>query len=273
MESVCKLLALNKLGILPFDGETRKEFLSRADSLLQNKSKQNQTEPFFNLAKEEYDIFPSWVKIVFDKKEVGRFHLAATIYKKTKRWGYLVDFIALQPAWKEEVFYRKYSKQEVLSHEALHILRAGNLFSSYDEILAYQSQKNGFRRFFGEVFGEEKSVIITLALSFVLLLISFFSLGFFFLFFLLYMGWIFFLFFLLFLKKKILKAALKRIKKIASRNTAKFVLCRMTEKEIKMFSKKSEKECLEYVLKKTRTSLRWLVIYKSYFGPEGCKNV
>ena len=67
---------------------------------------------------------------------------------------------------KKERYLWFYTRSEILAHEAVHAKRLGYKEPIFEEILAYQTSPNRFRRFFGPMFRSSKETIFFILASF-----------------------------------------------------------------------------------------------------------
>lgn len=269
-------MILNQRGLLPLDHEDSISFLKRADKL--EGQPDVRIEAPFSLGtpinwhewdwakstlKELFDVSPDWVRGYYSKEKLAPWHGAMTWILKD--FTYLIQ---LRPSLKKGKYLKIYDKDEILTHEAVHAVRAGLNSSKFEEFFAYWTATSLFRKIFGPLFQSPKeSNIFMLLLSLLFLgqlslnpFLSLFS-------FLLPVGYVSFLLFRLFLRRrKINKVLLKISSLTASKNKARAILFRLTDFEIENFSKWSHKKISSFITEEAKKNLRWKVINLAYFN-------
>jgi hypothetical protein len=274
-----KFLILNQRGFLPLDHEDLTLFLKRVDTLeelpsseakvpfsLENPVKWHEWDWAKSTLKELFDVSPDWVRGYYSKEKLAPWHGAMTwVFNESKDFTYLIQ---LRPSLKKKKYLKIYDKDEILTHEAVHAVRAGLNSSKFEEFFAYWTATSLFRKVFGPLFQSPKeSNIFMLLLSLLflgqLLQNPFLSLSSF----LLPVGYVSFLLFRLFLRrKKINKVLLKISSLTASKNKARAILFRLTDFEIENFSRWSHKKISSFISEEAKKNLRWEVINLAYFN-------
>lgn len=275
MLSKLSLKILNERGFFPFEKETEKTFFQRVSeepfSAKEFFEKEGERPPFslkqkvpvedwaFSLAKLQkfYQIKPHYLEAYYAKKGLRFWHPAMTwVFEgiKTHR-----DFPLIQ-------LHPNCLADEILSHEAVHLVRAPLKSEKYEEFFAYSLSNRFLRKCFGPLFSSEKDA------SFWMwgLLGNLFSQ--------LFLSekvadLILFLFLLVLIKKMsslfFRKMQLKKAEKMAeilleNASEAKAFLFRLTDEEIDFFAEKSLDKVKDFILKNTKEKLRWKLIKASY---------
>ncbi len=249
-----KLLDLNKRGLIHAPDESDEGFFKRCRTASFAGS-----SPPSRLAKSLYDIDPDWVYMIYDNKGL-HFWEGACTWKKQ-------DHITLQlnKAFECKESYLGYSKEEVIAHELVHVVRGHFEEPVFEEILAYQSSPSPLRRLCAPLFRSPKEsafFVISLVVFFIAVLfetfqkvalagfLGMFSLGFYRLF---WAQWTF-------------NRTRKKIAKIVGKEKVLAVMLRLTDREIIRFSKMPEEAILNYAKKMAKIHLRWQQIAGSYFS-------
>ena len=266
---------MNERGFFPFAKETEKTFFQRISqepfSAKEFFKKEGELPPFslkrkvpvedwaFSLAKlqKSYQIKPCHLEAYYAKKGLRFWHPAMTwVFEgiKTHR-----DFPLIQ-------LHPNRLADEILSHEAVHLVRAPLKSEKYEEFFAYSLSNQFLRKCFGPLFSSEKDASFWIwsllgnvfsQLFFpekIADLVLFLSL----LFFIRKMSSLFF-------RKMQLKKAEKMAKILLENPTeAKAFLFRLTDEEIDFFAEKSSDKVKDFILKNTKEKLRWRLIKASY---------
>jgi hypothetical protein len=259
-----KLLNLDSRGIFPGPSESRDDFLRRALSV-----KNITTSKIPSMTKEIFNAFPDWVEIRFGSKDLLPWEGAATWIEKSEECG-CISSIQL----KSSLPARFYPQTEVIAHEMVHAMRLMFEESRFEEILAFRTSKNRFRRFFGPLFtrpGEAKGFVYLMVCSWIFYASEFifdFSLGAKYLLWapLLALGWGVYR---LIRSQKIFSTALDHLEK-AIKNPGKSlaVALRLSDSEIEQFAKSSPEEIALFAERERVTSVRWEQLYLCYFIPQ-----
>jgi hypothetical protein len=252
------LLALNSRGIFPGPAESPENFLRRGE--LSGKAPQCKA---FELTKALFDAAPDWVEIKQEAKGLLPWEGAATWIEENAD-GQKISAIQLKPSLPSF-----YSLDEVLAHELVHAMRVGFEESRFEEVLAYQTSKSKFRRYFGPIFSKTAEVKGFIFLMLVTWLLYWTELvldvewggAFFFGAPSLALGWGVFR---LMRTQKVFSNALRNLEQvIAKPGKSLAVALRLTDAEIAQFAKSSTEEIVAFV--KKETSLRWRQLSAAYF--------
>ena len=252
------LLLYNKRGIFPFPGEKKEDFLKKISKI----SLSNKKEPTsFSKLKNLFDIEPNWAQIQYTNKGL-KFWEAALLEVGEEGYNLKINKIFE----KKSRYLGLYQKEEVINHELCHLGRMHFDEPRYEELLAYQTS-NPFRKIVGPLFESPKEslfLMIFLLCSFladlslstnILLTLALKKIP------LLYLGCLALRLNRRYSKFNRCKGKLKKI--LNNPEKALFVMYRMRDQEIDLFSKMKIEEIKEYILK--QSELRWEIIKKAYF--------
>lgn len=188
--------------------------------------------------------------------------------------GVSIPILQLRKKLKKGAFFKIYELEDILAHELAHFARAGFDDPKFEEFFAYFTSSSVIRKLFGPI--AVKSTEIALFLFFLIVTLASQYLGVFFNY------KIFDILFLVFcyLSIKIVCLGIVRLgyrrwtfnkcyKKLFSifgkKEKAMAVMFRLTDKEIKLFSKSNVEEIRNYAKEQKEKSLRWKVIDLAYF--------
>jgi len=287
-----KLIYLNQAGFIPGPFETEENFFERVNLAMQffNEKelffKNVQIRPPFPLDDKvikplrhwvrsqlirRFDITPDFLHIYFHNKGLSFFQGAATWLLELDN-KITLPLLQLRTGLKKGKYLGIYGFDEIVSHESVHAARA--LFDEkiFEEHFAYMTSSSFLRRIFGPIVKNTWEIIILFILCFFVFAFVFFpsssllsyvgSFSFFAL-----LGYASFGLIRLFKNRLFFVLALRKLKKIfKSKDTAFFVLFRLTDREIFSFAISSRKKILEYANQQKNKSLRWKVIYLAYFA-------
>lgn len=222
-----------------------------------------------------YDTSSSWISLFFSNHQLPFWQGGcAWIFQMTEDspTGALIQ---LRKAFSHSSTYLGiYEREELLEHELVHVGRMEFKEPIFEEILSYRTSKSMFRRLFGPLFQSSmESFIFLLLLGFVFIFDNFlFSLQH------LHahkiglwlwtapLGYFAYLFTRLLRRQKIFNRCLKKLSEcLGSSQNARYVIYRLQDKEIVMFSKSSIEAIKEYAREHALNELRWKVIVEAYF--------
>lgn len=225
------LLELNARGLIPGPAETEADFYQRAAA-----AKKNPSDPL-----PLFDADPDWVEVKYEKKGLMPWEGAATWIEGNQ------CRIQLKPSR----LARLYPQEEVIAHEKVHAMRLMFDEPRFEEVLAFRTSENRFRRYFGPLFirpAETKVLIGWLLACWILpeyLLWSF----------LLPVG---FLLVRLIRSQRIFSRALTQLQKVTDKPLA--FAARLTDREIELFAKSSPEEIIVYMEKGKDLRLRQILL-------------
>ncbi len=293
MISKDELLILNTEGFIPGPGETEERFLNRVrlvkklfsdpENFFKEKAQNPPFELEDRLKKPDYhwagcsllnlfDISGRSFLAYFNNDKLRMFQGAATWILDIE--GAAVPLLQLKKNLKKGSFLGIYSLEDILAHELAHFARAAFNEPKYEEFFAYMTSSKVIRKLLGPIASSSKEIIFFL--SFIFLSLFFQYLGLF---------YKIALFDFLFITSSLLSMSLLSIgflrlgyrryrfnkcyKKLFSffkkKEKTMAVMFRLTDDEIKLFSKKDHFEIKKYILENKEGSLRWRVIYSAYF--------
>jgi hypothetical protein len=138
-------LSLYSRGFIPGPSETEEDFRKRifAPTTPLHKEAQAITWNVFRLA-------PDWISIELSKKGLRPWEAGAAWQDDQQSWH-----IQIHPKWK--------AQDEVMAHEAIHVVRGAFQEKIFEEILAFRTSKSRLRKFLGPLFRTTKEPWILLA--------------------------------------------------------------------------------------------------------------
>jgi len=247
-----KLLELNRRGLIHAPDEPDDHFFRRC-----HKASFSSSSPSSSLAKELFDINPDWVWMIYDNKGLRFWEGGCTWIKQ----GHTT--LQLKKIFQKKASYLGYSREEIIAHELVHVVRSAFEEPIFEEILAYQSSPSSFRRFCAPLFRNTKeSIFFILALS-VFFASTFFDIlqtialtGFCCLIIggLLRLLW----------TQRTFERSKKKLSKLVGKEKVLAVMLRLTDREIIRFSKMRENEITAYAKKMAKIQIRWQQIFESY---------
>jgi hypothetical protein len=274
------ILELNKKGFIPAVDEDEKAFLKRVSSTFNIGLKLPFTKEDVipaehkksaaKIVQDLFDVAPLWVPAYYHNHSLAPWH-AANCWVISEEGESSVSLIQLRKIFKSKMtFFKVYHRDEVIAHEMAHIGRAGFQNSKYEEIIAYQTSKEMFRKFVGPVLSSiletwlfivSVLVVLVLDLFFVIKpsldlipfitvaqLVPWFVLGSL----IVRLGW---------RQYKYKKCFQNIVGALRSEKKARAVIYRLTDQEIEAIANK-KKDVMEY--SRQNKSLRWQFISLSY---------
>ncbi|MCH9612144.1 MAG: hypothetical protein S4CHLAM102_06280 [Chlamydiia bacterium] len=267
-------------GFLPQGGESEETFFSRVahvkkalsdreklDGLFARYLKKGgwlsaeEKQELFQKTREFFDFQIDYPPVFESKKRLPLWTCAVTWVCQLES-GHRVPVIQKRPqGWLISMLF---SLDELFAHEGLHAFRSSMNESKYEEILAYQTSKWSFRRFFGplfESFYESMFFSICLAVAYLVGRILSLKGG-------LFLGGVLcgFFFFRLVLRQLRFKRARRELAKKVDRDVNPlWVLCRLTDREIDQLGGRKPEEFFEDLKKMSVKSLRHRTIFERYF--------
>lgn len=147
------LLELNAQGIFPGPKETMTAFQQRATRLLKQKATEPQENSTSSLSAVDtlYGVKPEWVKVNYSNQELRWWHGGCTWFHEED--GQIVDTTIQLPKTlqSKSSLWGIYSRDEILTHEYVHVGRMTFPDSMYEEVLAYETSPHWFRRLLGPI--------------------------------------------------------------------------------------------------------------------------
>jgi len=258
------MIGLNHRGLFPGPQETLEAFTQRVETL------PAVTQPFacpkaLERVREIFAVSADWVKIVVQPKGLLPWEAAATWIEEVQ------GARTCQIQIKHSILSRLYPQEEVVAHEMVHAMRLMFDERRFEEVLAYRTSKNRFRRYFGPLFSNSWDVVILLTLFFVpwvscgLELLFDWNLG----------GSVLSLLPLVYLAFKVLQlhrtqslfqAALSNLDRATrGKGVALATALHLTDEEIALFARLSPQEICAVAEREKERSPRWLQLHTVYF--------
>ncbi|MES2344404.1 MAG: hypothetical protein V4494_00495, partial [Chlamydiota bacterium] len=238
-------------GLIPGPSESRESFFERVDRVQSNLSKNNVSSedwlPAKKITQSLFGFSPDWVQAQYSNKNLLPWEGAAV-------WVGFSFNIQLREKFRKGSYLGIYQRNEVLAHEAVHAARMAFEEPCFEEVFAYLTSSNRWRKISGPFFRSPKETLFfVLMLGFSLLGIIFFNDLFGFLpLVILFLGVL-----RLVGIRRIFSRAFQKCKKIINGNPYAFLL-HLTDKEIFLFAEASQENIYEYV--NAQTSIRWEMI-------------
>lgn len=282
-----KLLNYNKQGLIPGPCEEEQSFIERAEYCLHLHGKLGARLPFpiedeghaniLMAAVEEtaslYDFAPKWVPIFFSNYQLTPWHGGCAWIFQMEENEPTSAFFQLRSVFKKSSKYLGiYDRNELIAHELVHVGRMMFEEPKFEEILAYKTSKNAFRRWCGPIVQSSTESIIFVCL---LMPIIFFDLYFIFsdnsLWYwkmmwlkLLPLGLVLYAALRLFYRQLLFQKTLGNLSAIlGAKALAEYVTVRLTDAEIENFSSWSINQIKHYI--ESQNCLRWRTIILSYY--------
>jgi hypothetical protein len=278
-----KLFELNSLGFIPGPDEDEETFLKRvklSQELNANYEKflpdipcEKIKKPFLSWVKAQllnlYDFVPDSFFGFFSNENLTFFQGAAVW--EIEKEGIKLPILQIRKQMAKGSYLFIYKIEEILAHEAVHAARVAFCEPIFEEILAYLTSSSSFRKNFGPILRyhwEGWTFLSVLLFSFLFnwifilfdrpLFAFLSSCG-------MFLGLFMFLFGLLRLirAKIIFKKTHQRLGEITKKPLA--VMLRLTDEEIRKFSKMSSTAIYKYIMENSDKYLRLKMIYAIYF--------
>ncbi|MEG0037470.1 MAG: hypothetical protein RSB82_00540 [Victivallaceae bacterium] len=247
------LVSLNKCGYIVAPGEDMCSFLRRIDELKQEAPDTLTFVPL--MLQKKFDINPDYVRIIYSDDGIGVWEGACTWIMNNE-----VSIQLRKSLQSKSHLFWIYSKDELIAHEMVHVVRSHFREPEFEEILAYETAAGWFRRFFGPIFrssGEAYLSVLLISIGSVLTVFHPYS-GL-----LCILGSAAFFLGRLIKSRFIFSRAKKKIRAIFNINPD-FILLRLTDCEIRMVAFASKEEIIDYIDKEKIMNLRWRQICLSY---------
>jgi hypothetical protein len=288
-----QLITLNQRGLIPGTNENEMEFSDRVKITLRS---MEILEPHFStdlpfsptdrLPPEElsnsfaetkrfYDIKPDWTLCFYNSDKLVTWQGGSTWIIQLGIGKPTLPIVQIHERFKKtEFLYGLYSKKEILTHELVHAGRSQFNEPIFEEFLAYRTSASGLRRWLGPILQSQYEAFVfvfTLLTAIALDFASFWvedpniqsqmQWG--------YLGPFILIYYALirmWMRHWNLNRCTSRLSKaINSDEKANYVSYRLTDEEIKLFAFMSPEKINEYAVNSKDLSLRWRVIYNSYF--------
>lgn len=258
------LLRWNALGFFATPEDTVESYTARALSWTSQALKEN-TQEARNVVRSCYDIDPSWVTVIFSKKELFPWEAGCMWYDDK-------PLIQLHSRFeKKKKYLLFYDRDEILAHEYVHAARSPLHSKSFEEFFAYfvslqfgRGPLRLLRAFFGPLFEHPREPLLLIIGLLSALLGTFAQMWFFeeisilpiaialaiatsFFFGRLSLRW----YRLYTCKRHFGPQALP-------------LMVRLLDDEIELFSRLSTQEVMAYIHEKRQTNFRWQLLFETY---------
>jgi hypothetical protein len=255
------LISLNEQGLFPGPEEREELFFLRTEAV-KNSGASRPSE----ITKKLFHASPGWVEIRESSKGLRPWEAAAAWIEEDPQTGRRVSIQI-----KNSFLSRFYSLEETIAHEMVHAMRLMFDEKRFEEILAFRTSKNRFRRYFGPLFSKPRE-----SLGFVLLLAVSWACSLAEVMFDLsletsYLLWapIGFLAVAaarLARSQRVFSKALEHLEKAAKQpDQALAVALRLTDREIERFAKCEPQEIVSFAAEQKKNNLRWRLLSAAYF--------
>ena len=269
--------AWDQAGLFPGEEETEEAFTQRAKFCMTGPlidheegflEYQHLKNPGVALAHELYGIAPHWVPILFSNHQLMPWHGGCTwIFQETAE-NPPSAFIQLRASFlTKDRLWGLYRRDEIIAHEMAHVGRMAYVSGNqYEELLAYQALSCSWRRFFGPMIQSSWEALLFLCSLGVALFIqilpfwlgeelsswTWWSATFFpCLLFLLAIGRVVY-------RQRILKRAHQHLQGLLGSNQkARHLLYRLTDWEVRLFSRESPEGIVSWIQKQKTDVFRW----------------
>jgi hypothetical protein len=257
-----QLKSLSLRGIFPGPLESSEDFFVRADSFVPQKHL-----PCALLLSKIFNTTPDWVQIETGSKGLFFWEGAATWIEENAD-GMRSCKVQLKDTW----LTRLYPKEELIAHEIVHAMRLMFDEKRFEEVLAYQTSKNRFRRYFGPLFSDPTESKFFIALLFASWAIYWVEVIF-----NVHLGGGSILFLPLWAigwgvlrlrrSQRVLSAALCNLQAVVGQGAPSLAIaiC-LTDSEIEQFATSTPEEIRTFAVKAKEHSLRWRQLFVTYFS-------
>ncbi|MCC5832161.1 MAG: hypothetical protein JJU12_03865 [Chlamydiales bacterium] len=243
----------NRRGLIHAPDESDDAYLLRC-----KEAKKRDSSPRSELAAALFDIEPDWVHLRYSDQRLRLWEGGCTWIEDNQ------VVLQLRKAFEKKSRYLGYSREEIIAHELVHVVRGSFEEPIFEEIIAYQSSPSRLRRFLGPIFrSSRESVFFILSLCaacFATLLATFQTV--------VYLGAFGVVAggtFRLIKAQRTFSSTRKIIGEIVGKEKALAVMIRLTDREIIRFSKMEKEQIIRYSVKMSRTQTRWRQICLAYF--------
>jgi len=275
-----KLLKLNKRGLIPGPYESNEQYYQRIDFCekffndpglffkknddLSNRIGQKNMDWVYAKLIKTFDIAPDYFVGFYSDKDLYFFQGACTwIYEHKNKFS--IGILQLRKKLEKKKYFF-YDHDEILTHELAHLARMG-FDEKNEEIFAYILSSSKLRAALGPIIEDEKEVLVFFSFVLISMVSLFLSLD------IVYLlssictvGYLSLGLFRLIRKKVTIRRAAKNLGKVLKvKKSVRATLFRMSDSEIKLFSKLKPEKIIEYVNEKKEKSLRWKMIDLAYF--------
>lgn len=236
------LIECSKRGLIIGPNENRKNFLKRIEECKKQKSCID-----FTTIQKQFAICPDWIEIEYSSNGLHFWEAACVWENKIK--------VQLQPIFLKKN-YLGYTKEELINHELVHLVREKLHSPIFEEILAYQTSKK-WRKYFGPIVKNPNESKWFIFFLFAITPLSFFS-PFFLSLLILPIGYAFFRLFRL---QKIFLRAKQKLALIVEKKNILPILVRLTDEEITLIAKQEKEEIVRFFKLSKSMRIKQLVLH------------
>lgn len=241
---------LARRGFLPGAGETKEAFYQRTASYLSN-SLREKMQGALLICQHLFDVEPDWVPLIETRKKLSFWQGAVLWVDEEER-----PLIQIAPRF-------SYNRDEMIAHELIHAVRLPLGQKRFEEIIAYQTSRNWWRRTFGPIIRTPYEVYIflfSLPCSWIPL---FWQEAAYLRFFTVFLA--FFALIRLTLAQRIFRRSREKLSLLlGSKQSSLSLAARLTDQEIALFAKWTPEQIRAYVLENEEIELRWKMLLICY---------
>lgn len=285
---------LNQLGLIPGPTETESDFLARAqfcqnlkqelthiEADLPFKSRDEASEAIFaepfKLSQSLYGIAPTWIPLFLSNYQLTPWHGGCAWIFQLNEETPTSAFLQLRQSFRhKQAYLGLYQRDELIAHELAHVGRMMYEEPQFEEFFAYQTSSSTFRRWIGPIVQSSKETLLFIILmgSLIMADIALLAVGH------TYSStWVLLLkllpFFLIGLalirltwRHHLLKRCQRQLEKVyANKDTARHLLYRLRDEEIRLFARFSPDEIKNWFQAQQNHSFRWHFLARLYPPP------
>lgn len=186
-----ELIKFNDVGLIPGPGESLEAFSGRAtycitlkehlsqelQELLSGNGEQgsNVLQKPLDAVQSHYGIRPSWIPVFFSNYKLMPWNGGCAWIFQQSETSPTAALIQLRRQFKESSQWLGiYSRDELLTHELVHVGRMEFHEPKFEEMLAYRTSKSRFRRLFGPIIQSSMECILFILLLFIIVVFDVF---------------------------------------------------------------------------------------------------
>lgn len=249
-----ELLSLNSQGFIPGPLESEEHFLHRVSRVKNSLTHEEKIPPSdWDWTRQHlkfiFDFEPESLPVFYSNKSLAFWEAAAAWIEEGRLVG-----VQLREGLKKGSYLHIYSREEILSHEAVHAARSAFNEPENEEFFAYLTSEAKWRRFIGPILRRTEEGWIFLGLLAISLFFPF-----------MYAGALFWMICgcvrLIKQHLRLKKASEHIFDTIQDPKKVRAILVRLTDREINLLAQKQDLQ--EYA--NNQTCLRWKLIRLAYF--------
>jgi hypothetical protein len=261
-----ELIWWNRRGLIPGPGQTEVQFAAKIELLEGLESDKIVSRQVFALTSRLFDIAPDWLSVIHRRKGLS-FWEGAVTWQDQRPEGYSIPAIQIREDLSRSFLSRYYPEDEVLAHEIVHAVRADFEEPAFEEILAYQTAHQRWRRYFGPLLQQPRETQVFLGLLLLAVLTQWLSIIFD------LPSWCSFVVWLpwlvlgcglgrLYRNQRLFQRCLQNL---GGKKEGLAIALRLTDAEIRFFAHSSWHEIREYIEREKGKNLRWKMLFVAYF--------